>query len=310
MYWLGLLDFIYQSCCVQRPRHGGFAVGTFVAFDSLINQSFYRTVKRNNRRVLTLFFRFPSQFAIYLSCLSTELTGILPELFNLFQLIYWSVPHVRQWLFVRSYEVLEPRPIRPDCTVSIADRLLLRIRVGQLFGFRLDIDMRLVVYPLICQSVLLRAISHRFHRGGWDVEYLQRTFPPRERFVPFCAVWPLPHIVAGIACICTNLIKLIVGVCLMTYSLAYVFFTYYHCDGRHCVGSLYIWGSCRDSWSEGYCLEYGCAMNWSCPLLEVTNWLAWDLRLRRNFWRKAEKFYARFVKFNVCFPALNCLICF
>ncbi|TPP58104.1 hypothetical protein FGIG_05790 [Fasciola gigantica] len=41
----------------------------------------------------------------------------------------------------------------------------------------------------------------------------------------------------------------------MTYSLAYIFFTYYHCDGRHCVGSLYIWGSCRDSWSEGYCFE-------------------------------------------------------
>ncbi|KAA0197069.1 hypothetical protein FBUS_09592 [Fasciolopsis buskii] len=87
----------------------------------------------------------------------------------------------------------------------------------------------------------------------------------------FSEHFPLGN-VAGIACICTNLIKLIVGVCLMTYSLAYVFFTYYHCDGRHCVGSLYIWGSCRDSWSEGYCLEYGCAMNWSCPLLEVTNW--------------------------------------
>ncbi|CAL8074128.1 unnamed protein product [Calicophoron daubneyi] len=62
-------------------------------------------------------------------------------------------------------------------------------------------------------------------------------------------------LVAGISALMTNLIKLVLGAAFMTYCLAYVIFTFYHCDGKHCVGSPYIWGSCQDSWSEGDCRE-------------------------------------------------------
>ncbi|KAL3311685.1 hypothetical protein Ciccas_009735 [Cichlidogyrus casuarinus] len=53
-----------------------------------------------------------------------------------------------------------------------------------------------------------------------------------------------------------NLLHLILGSVWIAYAISYVFFTFFHCDGKYCTGASFMWGSCSDRWSEGDCKEF------------------------------------------------------
>ncbi|CAH8521989.1 unnamed protein product [Schistosoma turkestanicum] len=69
-----------------------------------------------------------------------------------------------------------------------------------------------------------------------------------DRYVPISNIFSLFIVTA-------NLIKFIIGVYFIAISFVYLFFTFYNCDGRNCIGGTYVWGSCSDSWSEGDCKD-------------------------------------------------------
>ncbi|KAH8872135.1 sodium-dependent dopamine transporter-like [Schistosoma japonicum] len=61
--------------------------------------------------------------------------------------------------------------------------------------------------------------------------------------------------ISNIIVILINLIKFIIGTYFLSISFGYLFFTFYNCDGRNCIGGTFVWGSCSDSWSEGDCKD-------------------------------------------------------
>ncbi|CAH8577960.1 unnamed protein product [Schistosoma guineensis] len=69
-----------------------------------------------------------------------------------------------------------------------------------------------------------------------------------DRYVPIFNIFSVIVILA-------NFIKFIIGAYFLAISFGYLFFTFYNCDGRNCIGGTYIWGSCSDSWSEGDCKD-------------------------------------------------------
>ncbi|CAI2738742.1 unnamed protein product, partial [Dicrocoelium dendriticum] len=57
--------------------------------------------------------------------------------------------------------------------------------------------------------------------------------------------------VGGISSITANIFRGILNGVYITYALSFILFSLYNCDGKICVGSHYIWGSCHNEWSEG-----------------------------------------------------------
>ncbi|KAF5394206.1 hypothetical protein PHET_12040 [Paragonimus heterotremus] len=73
--------------------------------------------------------------------------------------------------------------------------------------------------------------------------------------------------VGGISAIVCNLVRLILNGVYLTLCISFIIFSLYHCDGRHCVSSHYMWGSCQDEWSEGDCRD-GVEIIYSGPTAE------------------------------------------
>ncbi|KAF7232464.1 hypothetical protein EG68_09544 [Paragonimus skrjabini miyazakii] len=70
----------------------------------------------------------------------------------------------------------------------------------------------------------------------------------------FSDFFPIAN-VGGISAIVCNFVRLILNGVYFTLCISFIIFSLYHCDGRHCVSSHYMWGSCKDEWSEGDCRD-------------------------------------------------------
>ncbi|TGZ61248.1 hypothetical protein CRM22_008093 [Opisthorchis felineus] len=73
--------------------------------------------------------------------------------------------------------------------------------------------------------------------------------------------------VGAVGYVFVNLIQSVLDSVHLTYCISYILFALYHCDGRQCVSSSYMWSSCNDVWAEGDCRE-GYELVYSGPLAE------------------------------------------
>ncbi|KAK4470776.1 hypothetical protein MN116_006298 [Schistosoma mekongi] len=96
---------------------------------------------------------------------------------------------------------------------------------------------------IIFQIIYNTPITYlQFRVFGYFRESLLVLF---DRYIP----------ISNIIVIIINLMKFVIGTYFLSISFGYLFFTFYNCDGRNCIGGTFVWGSCSDSWSEGDCKD-------------------------------------------------------